>query len=137
MWRARVTTPSYLLLRKLQLVSGVEEGNRCLPPHVATLQDGISGLIRDWIADVLAKSRDLFVDPDKTLGCTRVTEHRNLTTSDRPIRVPLRRLAIAKRAAAQAAVDEMLHRGVLGPLIYTVCCGSVTGAECFACTFNS
>ena len=96
----------------------VEEDGRDLPSHVAPLLDKIDGILeaqRDKIADVLTRFQDLFVGPDGRLGRTNVTQHRILTTSDRPVRVPPRRLARGKRAAAEAAVDDMLQKGVVEP----------------------
>ena len=77
--------------------------------------DGTSGSYRDRTADVLAKFHALFVGPNGTLGCAKVTQHRILMTSDRPVRVPLSRLARGKRVAAEAAVDEISQRVMVDP----------------------
>ena len=89
-----------------------------LPGHLECLVPSDSGLTESQttaVKSLLAEFQELFVGPDGKLGRTDVARHRILTTTDKPVRVPPRRLGRYRQEKAEEAVDDMLRKDVIEP----------------------
>ena len=96
----------------------VVEGKTALPDYLECLVPTSGGLTErqtESVTRLLQKFQDLFVGPDGELGRTDVARHRILTTTDKPVRVPPRRMGRDRQEKAEAAVDDMLRKGVIEP----------------------
>ena len=90
-----------------------------LPEHLVDVfkrsTEGLNDEQQQSVHDLLLEFADVFASSPSDMGRTRLTQHRINTGDSPPIRQPARRLPPAKQAEADAAVRDMLQRGVIEP----------------------
>ncbi|CAC5358816.1 unnamed protein product [Mytilus coruscus] len=90
-----------------------------IPEHLQALTENVSDNLtfsqRSDIGKVISEYADVFVGPDGKLGRTDLVEHSILTETDRPVKVPPRRLPISQREVAAAEIDKMLKNDIIEP----------------------
>lgn len=90
-----------------------------IPEHLQALVENVSDNLtfsqRSDIGKVISEYADVFVGPDGKLGRTDLVEHSIRTETDRPVKVPPRRLPISQREVAAAEIDKMLKNDIIEP----------------------
>jgi hypothetical protein len=86
-----------------------------LQPLLDALPEELSAEQRHLVMDLLVNYEDIFVGPDRALGCTSMAEHTIDTGSARPIRQPPRRAPIAQREIIEIEIQKMLDEEVIEP----------------------
>ncbi len=70
---------------------------------------------REELAAAFYKYWDVFSSDPTDMGRTGLAKHTINTGDQRPVRLPLRRLPIAKQEIVQEEVQKMLDHGVIKP----------------------
>ncbi|KAJ8412696.1 hypothetical protein AAFF_G00116470 [Aldrovandia affinis] len=70
---------------------------------------------QDELWQLLTEFKGIFALTDAEIGRTHLVHHQIDTGDARPIRSPPRRLPMAYREAAECAIDEMQHAGIIEP----------------------
>ena len=65
--------------------------------------------------ETLSYNREVFAAPGEPLGRTDRVQHKVDTGDNRPVKLPYRRLPLAKKGAMEEEVDKMLGEGVILP----------------------
>ncbi len=90
-----------------------------LPEYLQPLMEGISEDLtlrqREELAAAICEYRDVFSSGPTDMGRTGLIKHTIDTGDQRPVRLPPRRLPIAKQEIEQEEVQKMLDRGVIEP----------------------
>ena len=86
-----------------------------LKPLVENLAEDITVKQKEIISAAIYEYRDVFSEGPEDMGCTSLVTHTIDTGENRPIRIPPRRLPIAKQAIEREEVDKMLKRDVIEP----------------------
>ncbi|CAC5394892.1 unnamed protein product [Mytilus coruscus] len=90
-----------------------------IPEHLLALTENVSDNLtfsqRSDLGKVISEYADFFVGPDRKLGRTDLIERSILTETDRPVKVPPRRLPISQREVAAAEKDKMLKNDIIEP----------------------
>ena len=90
-----------------------------LPDHLLDLFQRSSKYLNDEqkekMFELLLFHKDVFSVSSDDLGCTSLIKHKIETGNEKPVRQPLRRQPIAKRAVEREEVQKMLQKGVIEP----------------------
>lgn len=99
------------------LVEGTQESSTGVPPHLQDLLQRssvcLSGEQVDEVGKVLTQYADVFSKGDHDLGRTSLVKHHIHTGDSRPVKLPPRRIAPARRLEVEKAVEELLAQGVI------------------------
>ena len=68
---------------------------------------------QEKVWEVLFEYASVFSLDEYDMGCTNLIEHRIETEDERPIKIPPRRLPIAKREVVQAEINKWLKLGII------------------------
>ena len=77
--------------------------------------EDLDGEQQQIVFDLLLEFEDVFASSPSEMGRTSLTRHRIDTGDTPPIRQPARRMPLVKQAEADAAVHDMLQRGIIEP----------------------
>ena len=98
---------------------GVVAQDKVVPEHQKSLADEATQKLNPseatLVHKLIASYQDIFLDPDGKLGSPYLVTHTIDTGDAKPIKQPVRRLPIHRRAIADAEVDKMLEQGVIEP----------------------
>ncbi len=90
-----------------------------LPEYLQPLMEGVSEDLtlrqREELAAAIYEHRDVFSSGPTDMGRTGLVKHTIDTGDQRPVRLPKRRLPIAKQEIEKGEVQKMLNRGVIEP----------------------
>ncbi len=90
-----------------------------LPEYLQPLMEGVSEDLtlrqREELAAAIYKHRDVFSSGPTDIRRTGLVKHTIDTGDQRPVRLPPRRLPIAKQEIEREEVRKMLDRGVIEP----------------------
>ncbi|XP_063875862.1 uncharacterized protein LOC135108633 [Scylla paramamosain] len=88
-----------------------------VPPHLQDLLQRssacLSGEQVDEVKEVLTLYADVFSQGDNDLGRTSLVKHRIHTGDSRPVKLPPRRIAPARRLEVEKAVEELRAQGII------------------------
>ena len=93
--------------------------SRPFPEHLRCLLDNISkdcsAEQREVVAGLLTDYKDVFTTPGGDIGHTTMAEHHIDTGTARPVKQRPRRVPLAKRAAAEKELKNMLDKDLIEP----------------------
>jgi len=97
----------------------LDKSPKVVPNHLQSLIDGAKDNLSveqlEQVSEVVAEYEDVFVGVDGKIGQTDLVTHSIDTGDARPVRLPARRLPIAKREAVGKELDKMLDEGIIEP----------------------
>ncbi|XP_033761504.1 uncharacterized protein LOC117343268 [Pecten maximus] len=97
----------------------LEQGKAELPEHLKPLVErssvGLDEEQADALTKLIAEFQDIFVDTSGKLGQTDLTAHRIDTERAKSIKIPPRRVPLAKKEVIEAELEKMLGAGVIEP----------------------
>ena len=103
----------------IRLLESAKNGQKQLQPHLKQLLERSAEFLveneADEVRKLLLKYQHVFSAGPDDLGRTQIVTHKIDTGDARPVRIPPRRVPLAKQADAAQCVEEMEKQGIIVP----------------------